>query len=104
MQASALAGVMRPAMNLRYHTILVDRRPVAGMLKPHVAFEYIEDGLDQVIVELKVLGALSDVHIPQCRHYLRATGKPLCLLPDFGRPKVEIRRVTPSFACSVAQS
>ena len=49
---------------------------------------------DQVIVELKVVGALSDVHLPQCRNYLRATSKPLCLLINFGRPKVEIRRVT----------
>jgi hypothetical protein len=41
-----------------------------------------------------VVGALSDVHLPQCRNYLRATGKPLCLLINFGRPKVEIRRIT----------
>jgi hypothetical protein len=41
-----------------------------------------------------VVAALSDVHIPQCRNDLRATGKPLCLLTNFGRPKVEIRRVT----------
>jgi hypothetical protein len=31
---------------------------------------------DQVIVELKVADALSDVHVPRCRNYLRATGKP----------------------------
>jgi hypothetical protein len=31
---------------------------------------------------------------PQCRNYLRATGKPLCLVINFGRPKVEIRRVS----------
>jgi GxxExxY protein len=49
---------------------------------------------DQVIVELKVAGALSDGHVPQSRNYLRATGKPLCLLINFGRPEVEIRRVT----------
>ena len=59
---------------------------------------------DQVIVELKVVVALRDVHLPQCRNDLRATGKPLCLLINFGRPKIEIRRVTPSFACSVAQA
>jgi hypothetical protein len=29
---------------------------------------------DQVIVELKVVAGLSDVHLPQCRNYLRATG------------------------------
>jgi GxxExxY protein len=56
---------------------------------------------DQVIVELKVVGALSDVHLPQCRNYLRATGKPLCLLINFSRSQVEIRRITPSLACSV---
>jgi GxxExxY protein len=58
--------------------------------------EYIADLLveDQVIVELKVVAALSDTHIPQCRNYLQATGKPLCLLINFGRPKIEIRRIT----------
>jgi hypothetical protein len=44
--------------------------------------------------ELKVAGALSDVHRPRCRNDLRATGKPLCLLINLGRPKVEIRRIT----------
>jgi GxxExxY protein len=59
----------------------------------------------QVIIELKALGALSDLHVPQCQNDLRATGKPLCLLINFGRPpKLEIRRITPSFACSVGQA
>jgi len=49
---------------------------------------------DQVIVEPEVVGALSDMHVPQCRNYLRASGKPLCLLINFGRLKVEIRRIT----------
>jgi hypothetical protein len=31
--------------------------------------------------------ALSDVHVPQCQNHLRAAGKPLCLLIDFGQPK-----------------
>jgi len=58
--------------------------------------EYTADLLveDLVIVELKVVGALSDSHLPQCRNYLRATGKSLCLPINFGRPKVEIRRIT----------
>ena len=59
---------------------------------------------DQVIVELKAVGALSDAHLPQCRNYPRATGKTLCLLINFGRPKVEICRITSSFACPVAQT
>jgi GxxExxY protein len=36
---------------------------------------------DQVIVELKVAGALSDGHVLQCRNDLRATGKPQALNP-----------------------
>jgi hypothetical protein len=50
---------------------------------------------DQVIAELTVVAPLSEVHLPQSRNDLRATGEPLCLLINFGRPKVEIRRVTP---------
>jgi GxxExxY protein len=49
---------------------------------------------DQVIAELKVVAAPSKVHLPRCRNDLRATGKPMCLLSNFGRPKVETRRVT----------
>jgi GxxExxY protein len=49
---------------------------------------------DQVIVELMAVAALGDVHIPQCRNDLRPAGKPVCLLINFGRAKIEIRRVT----------
>jgi hypothetical protein len=89
--------------------VRAQRRPAARkrrLLRRGDCCEYTADLLieDQVIVELKVVGALSDVHVPQCRNYLRATGKPLCLLINFGRPKIEIRRIAPSFACSVAQA
>jgi GxxExxY protein len=50
---------------------------------------------DQVIAELKVVAPLSDEHRPQSRNDLRAMGQSLRLLINFGRPKVEIRRVTP---------
>ncbi len=75
---------------------VVQQRGIVVLYDDVIVGEFIADLLveDQVIVELKVVGALSDVHIPQCRNYLRATGKPLCLLINFGRPKVEIRRIT----------
>jgi len=47
-----------------------------------------------VIVELEVIGGLSNAYIPRCRSNLRATGKPPCPPINFGRPKIEIRRVT----------
>jgi len=75
---------------------VVQQRGIVVFYDDLVVGEFTADLLveDQVIVELKVVSALSDVHVPQCRNYLRATGKPLCLLINFGRPKVEIRRIT----------
>ena len=57
--------------------------------------EYTADLMvdDRVIVELKVAKSLNDQHIAQCVNYLRATDKPVCLLINFGRPRIEIRRV-----------
>jgi GxxExxY protein len=74
----------------------VQQRGIVVLYDGVIVGEFTADLLveDQVIVELKVVAALSDVHLPQCWNYLRATGKPLCLLINFGRPKIEIRRIT----------
>jgi GxxExxY protein len=74
---------------------VVQQRGIIVFYDDVIVGEFTADLLieDQVIVELKVVGALSDVHVTQCRNYLRATGKPLCLLINFGRPKIEIRRI-----------
>jgi GxxExxY protein len=42
---------------------------------------------------LKIVRALDGVHRAQCVNYLRATGLHLCLLMNFGRPRLEVRRV-----------
>jgi GxxExxY protein len=47
---------------------------------------------DRVIVELKAVRALDTVHQAQCIDYLRATGLPICLLLNFGRPRLEVKR------------
>jgi GxxExxY protein len=46
-----------------------------------------------VIVELKAVRTLEPIHKAQCLNYLKATGLPLCLLINFGTPRLEIRRV-----------
>ena len=46
-----------------------------------------------VIVELKAVRTLEPIHKAQCLNYLNATGLPLCLLINFGTPRLEIRRV-----------
>ena len=45
-----------------------------------------------IIVEVKAVEAISDVHKAQCINYLRVTGLPICLLINFARPKLQIKR------------
>jgi len=46
-----------------------------------------------VLVEFKAVKLLEDVHTAQCLNYLRATRLPVCLLINFYRPKVEVKRI-----------
>jgi GxxExxY protein len=48
---------------------------------------------DQVIVELKAVTALTPVHQAQVINYLKGTGIEVGLLVNFGRPKIEYRRL-----------
>ena len=61
----------------------------------HVVGEYCADLLVEacVIVELKAAKALDEVNMSQCLNYLKATELKICLLLNFGRPKLEIRRI-----------
>jgi GxxExxY protein len=45
-----------------------------------------------VLLELKATADHHDVFTAQCLNYLKATGKPLCLLLNFGKPRLEIKR------------
>jgi GxxExxY protein len=57
--------------------------------------EYFADLLvgDKIIVELKSVKNLENVHKAQCIHYLKATGLRVCLLINFGAPRVQIKRI-----------
>lgn len=46
-----------------------------------------------VIIEIKTVKNLDDAHKAQCLNYLKATGIRLGLLINFGKPRVEIKRV-----------
>jgi GxxExxY protein len=45
-----------------------------------------------VAVELKVAKAIDETHRAQCLDYPKATGWHLCLLLNFGKPRLEIKR------------
>jgi GxxExxY protein len=57
---------------------------------------YIADMIVEswVVVELKAIEALAPSHVGQCLNYLRASGLKTALLLNFGRPKLEYRRIT----------
>ena len=64
-----------------------------------VVGQYVADLVveDKVLVELKVVKEFDDIHLAQCLNYLKATGKSLCLLINFGKPRVEVKRIVYNF-------
>jgi len=50
-----------------------------------------------VIVEIKAIRLLDDIHTAQCVNYLKATGLQVCLLVNFGVPKATVKRVVYGF-------
>jgi GxxExxY protein len=48
----------------------------------------------EMIVELKVVHRINTAHRAQCINYLRATGHRLCLLLNFGNPRLETARIS----------
>lgn len=47
----------------------------------------------KVLVELKTVKNLDDIHKAQCLNYLKATKIKICLLINFGNPRVEVKRI-----------
>jgi|SRR5271166_481474 len=80
-RAAGLSVVQQPGVRVQYKGALVG--------------EYFVDLLvdDMLLVELKTVKALDDTHRMQCTNYLKATGLRLCLLLNFGKPRLEIKRV-----------
>ena len=71
------------------------QKPLHVVYDGVVVGEYYADLLvsDVLIIELKTANGFSDNHKAQCINYLNSTKLPLCLLINFGKPRVEIKRV-----------
>ena len=48
---------------------------------------------NEIIVELKAVKELADIHFAQLRSYLKATGLKVGLLLNFTKPALEIKRI-----------
>ncbi len=69
--------------------------PINVTHKNAVVGEFIADLLieNRILVELKAAKGIDEIHLAQCLNYLKATNLPLCLLINFGKPRVEVKRV-----------
>ena len=81
LRAANLAILQQPAVKVFYNDVVV------GEYFPDILVE------SMLLVELKTVAALSDMHRAQCTSYLKATGLRLCLLLNFGKSSLEIKRV-----------
>ena len=71
------------------------QHPINVFYKNRIVGEYLADLLieNRIIVELKTVKGIDEIHLAQCLNYLKATNLPLCLLINFGKPRVEVKRV-----------
>jgi GxxExxY protein len=69
--------------------------PIPVNYKNNIVGEYSSDLLveNSVLVELKAVKTLDEIHLAQCMNYLKATGFKLCLLLNFGAKRVQIKRI-----------
>ena len=85
LRSASLAVAQQYAIAVRYKDIIVG--------------EYVADLLvaNEIIMELKAVRPLDEIHAAQCMNYLKATGLRVCLLFNFGKPRVEVRRIVLGF-------
>ena len=75
------------------------QKPCKVIYREVVVGCYVTDLLVEgaVVVEVKAVAELDRAHLAQCIHYLRATGLRVGLLMNFGRPRLQWRRVVNNF-------
>jgi len=69
--------------------------PIKVVYDGTVAGEFVADLCveGRVLVEVKAVHDLNEVHMAQCINYLKATGHKVCLLINFGGLRVEVKRI-----------
>ncbi len=83
-------------LEIRSQGLRVEQQyPLEVLYKGQCVGEYIADLYveDSVIVELKAVKEISDLHKAQVLNYLRACNKTIGLLINFGNGKVAVKRI-----------
>ncbi|MCL1475431.1 GxxExxY protein [Argonema antarcticum] len=87
---NALVHELRKA-GLRVHPQYPIKVYYDGIVVGEFAADLLVEQL--VLVELKAIRTMTEKDRAQCLNYIKATNLPLCLLINFGNPKVEIKRI-----------
>jgi GxxExxY protein len=74
---------------------VAQQHAIAVLYDGVVVGDYAADLLVEasLMVELKCVRAFEQSHLAQCLNYLNATGLRVCLLLNFGAPRLEIKRI-----------
>jgi GxxExxY protein len=71
------------------------QKPLAVYYDGIVVGDYVADIIveNSVVLELKAVSAFASEHMACCMNYLRATNLPVCLLINFGKMVIQVKRV-----------
>jgi len=78
---------------------VVQQQKIEVRYKDVLVGDYVADLVVEgcVIIEVKAVKVLDQIHAAQCLNYLKATGYHVCLLINFGTPKAGIKRIVHEF-------
>jgi GxxExxY protein len=88
------------AHELRKAKLAVEQQhPVKVHYDGVIVGDYAADLLVErtILVELKAAQGIDDVHKAQCMNYLKAGDLKMCILINFGRPRMEFLRIVMDF-------
>jgi GxxExxY protein len=79
----------------KQHLNVERQKPIQVIYDGVIVGEYVADLVVEsvLLVELKAVRTLDSIHSAQCLNYLKATGLSLCLLLNFGSPRVQVKRL-----------
>jgi GxxExxY protein len=96
--AGFLEKVYKNALAHELHKCVLkvqQQKPIQVYYDEVIVGEYFADLVveNTVLVELKAVKALDESHQAQCINYLKASGLRVCLLLNFGKSRLEIKRM-----------
>jgi len=83
-------------IKLKKHRLkAAQQEPIKVHFEGEIVGEYFADILveDKVILEIKCIEKITDVHRAQVINYLKATGLRLGIIVNFSKPKLEYERI-----------